>query len=123
MTYWAPLESEEPVIGAEFLQEIGRVIMNWAWLEHLLIADIQTLRRFIKQDFSTAEDNEIPTAFRKRLALWATPAKIVYGSVPQYFEKVPIIHQSAIALSKDRNLLIHGLFQRWEPREVERSNW
>jgi hypothetical protein len=114
MPYWAPLESEEPTIGAEFLQEIGRVIMNWAWLEHLLIADIQTLRRLIKPDVLTTEDNEIPRAFSRRLSLWAKLARTVYSSVPHYLEKVQLIQQSALNLSKDRNLLIHGLFQRWE---------
>jgi hypothetical protein len=117
MPYWAPLTSEEPIIGAGFLQEIGRVIMNWAWLEHLLIADIQTLQRSIKQDVLTTKDSEIPRAFNRRLSLWAKLAKIAYSSVPHYLEKVQLIQQSGMNLSKDRNLLIHGLFQRWEPVE------
>lgn len=87
--------------------------MNWAWLEHLLIADIQTLRRFTK--VRTTEDNAIPMAFSRRLSLWAQLAKIAYSSIPHYLEKVQLIQQSAMNLSKDRNLLIHGLFQRWEP--------
>jgi hypothetical protein len=101
---WMPFHLDEEEVDPQIPFEIGRIIMRWSRVEEALDSDIQKLSKH--PDATLPED--MPVAFRKRIALWHRLVKTAFPTVPLYLAKAQEVHTSAMGLADWRNNLTHG---------------
>lgn len=115
MPLWINLKGEPPAIDEKLLQELGRSIMLWAWVEHALVHDIREMLRLSQNDPSFPR-KPIPPLFTRRRKLWFEMCNALYASIPHYKANAEEINKALETLTEIRNPLIHGLLEGMKPQ-------
>lgn len=106
-TGWIPFESKQPNIDPAIPLEIGRIVLQWTFVEQAFDTDIELLCKHPKA--AQRLRGEIPNAFSKRLELWMKLLRAAFPAIPSYLARAENIRARASDLAEWRNNLVHGL--------------
>jgi hypothetical protein len=107
------LRAKPQAIPPEMAAEIAGVLIEWGAFETAIDLDLDQLRNWpIVRELS----DEVPRNFDGKLRLWNKSIQALFFSVPFYKAKAREICRAGRIVAKQRNRLIHGL---WQPDEKQ----
>lgn len=115
------LVNDDPGLDPRFYALLGEMVVRWARFENVLGGDVAML---MTDPRASKLRQELPIAFRRRLALWGRLNRRVYAGIPFYTDYSDAIVKDAKALVEDRNFLVHNLWNtsRESPAKVTVSS-